>query len=373
MKTALIVIFVVLPLVGLAGGTVYYLYSKAEEVPLIYRTVGLQPASIVKKTVATGSIVPREEVAIKSQVSGVVESLHVQPGQKVRKNDLIARVRIIPNLVELNNAEARVRTARINLENLRREADRLKKLYDREVISEEEFLQSQDRATLAAEELETAETNLQLVREGASQKSGTQSNLIYSTVAGTVLEVPVKEGETVIEANSFNEGTSVATVADMSDLIFKGLVDESEVGKIREGMTLQIKVGAIDRVSFEGTLEYIAPKGFEQEGAVQFEVEASVQQKDSVVIRANYSANADIVLDRRDNVPALREAALQFEQRTPFVEVLVKESPQEFERREVELGLSDGINVEILGGLQEGEQVKIGRGIPAGSAPEPGA
>ncbi len=365
MKTFFI-IFIVVLVVAALGGTMYFLYSKSQEPQLVFKTDSPFVTSIVNKTVATGSIVPREEITVKSSVSGIIEKLFAEPGQRIRKGELIARIRIIPDLVNLNNAEARVRTAEINLQNARRELLRSEKLFENKIISEEEFNRFELDVTLREEELNVAESNVQLIKEGASKKTGTGNNLVYSTASGTILEVPVKEGETVIEANSFNEGTTVAAIADMSDLIFLGLVDESEVGKIEVGMPLDIKIGALERLRFRGVLEYIAPKGVDQEGTVQFEVKAAVDGSDEATIRANYSANADIVLERRDSVLAIREAWLQFAKDSTFVEILVNETPQVFERRTVQTGLSDGIKIEVTAGIDSNAKIKSGKGVPAG-------
>jgi HlyD family secretion protein len=260
-------------------------------------------------------------------------------------------------MVNLNAAESQVATAKITFDNARQELDRYKTLLDQKLISEIEFNRFQLDFQLRQKELETARSNLQLVKSGAIKGSGKVSNMVTSTVAGMVIEVPVKEGASVIESNNFNPGTTIAFVADMGDMIFDGRVDESEVGKIKEGMPLDIRIGAIDKQRFKGKLEYIAPKGEAIEGAIQFEIKASMEPAKDVFVRANYSANADIVLDRRDQVLAINEGLLQFEKDgSSFVEVEV--SPKKFEKRVIKTGLSDGINIEVLDGVTLADKIK---------------
>lgn len=338
------------------ASTLFFLYKKSEARPVVYQTVKPRVTEIVKKTVAPGAIVPRREVTIKPRVSGVIEKIFVQPGDYVKEKALIARIQIIPDVVSLNNAEAGLKSAQISYANAKKELERFQKLWEQKLISETEFNQHQVAFELRRQELETAENNLQLVKEGASRKSGKVSNLVHSTVEGMVLEVPVKEGGSVIEANNFNEGTTIAAIADMNDMIFQGRVDESEVGRIKEGMPVAISVGALGDQSFEGKLEYISPKGIAKEGTIEFEIKASIQLKPGVFIRANYSANADIILERRDKVLAIDESLVEFERGRAFVEV--ETQPQAFERREIELGLSDGVNVEVVSGLDASSRVK---------------
>jgi len=239
--------------------TLVFLYRKSEARPVVYQTATPRVMDITKKTVAPGAIVPRREVTLKPRVSGIIEKLFVQPGEYVKEKAVIARIQIVPDVVSLNNAEANVKSARISYENARKERERFQKLFDQKLISQTEFNQHQLGFQLRRQELETAQNNLQLVKEGASRGTGKVSNVVHSTVEGMVLEVPVKEGGSVIEANNFNEGTTIAAIADMSDMIFEGHVDESEVGKLEEGMPVRITVGALDEQSFEGKLEYIAP------------------------------------------------------------------------------------------------------------------
>jgi HlyD family secretion protein len=282
----------------------------------------------------------------------------VEPGDTVKKNGLIARIRVIPNMISLNNAEARFSQAQINLEDSKRELDRRYKLYQKRIISASEYQEYEMAYNSAKEELEAAGNNLQLIREGVTKNPGEETNtLIRSTIDGMILDIPVKEGRSVIETNNFNEGTTIAVIADMKEMIFKGKVDESEVGKIKPGMNLILSVGAIEKEKFDAKLEYISPKGVEEEGAIQFEIRAKLKLKKSHFIRAGYSANADIVLEKRDNVLAIQESLLQFEADKAFVEV--ENGTQQFEKRYIEVGISDGIHIEIVNGLSKDDKVKV--------------
>ena len=336
--------------------TLVFLYRKSEAQPIVYETV--QPAllDIVQKTVAPGALVPRREVTIKPHVSGVIEKLLIQPGQVVKNGALVARIRIMPNMVQVDQAETKVHQAEISFQSAQSEAERFKQLYTQNLISQTENNQYQLAAQLRKAELDAAESNRDLLIQGTSKKSTRVANVVVSTAEGTVLEVPIKEGASVIEANTFNEGTTIASVADMSDMIFDGRVDESEVGKIRAGLPVAISVGALGSERFEGTLEYIAPKGVEKDGTIEFEVKAALSLKAGIIIRANYSANADIILDRRDRALAISESVVLFDKGQTFVEVETK--PQHFERRAVKLGLSDGINVEVLSGVDANTRIK---------------
>lgn len=356
MKKVLLGLFIVVFL-GLSAWLGYYFYKKSNTDPVVYNTEAPFEADIVKKTVATGSIVPRKEVQVKSQVSGIVEELHVEAGQVVKKGQLLAKIRIVPNMVSVNNAETQLQTARINFNEAKRELARYEQLYEQKVIPEQEYRKYKSDYDLKREALQAAESNLLLVREGASRKSGQSSNLVYSTIDGMLLDVPVKVGTSIIERNNFNEGTTIATVADMRSLIFEGKIDESEVGKLKENMDLLLTIGAIEGKVFSAKLEYIAPKGVLEEGSIKFPIRAQVLLDDKDFIRAGYSANADIVLDKRENVLAIKESMLKFEKEQPYVEV--EKSPQVFEKRLVKTGLSDGINIEIVSGLNKKEKIKV--------------
>ena len=351
-------IFVGLVILAVFAGTLVFLYNKSRKKTVVYKTTTPVITSIIKKAVATGSIVPRKEIEIKPQVSGVVDQIHVEAGDSVNQGDLLARVKIIPDLVNLNQAESRLKKARIRLDDAKKSCDRSEKLFKKGIIAESELQEDELDYNTAQEEVVAAETNLELVKDGIAKTMGTTSNtLIRSTIAGMVLDVPVEEGNFVIETNNFNDGTTIATVADMGKMIFEGTVDESEVGKIKPGMDLILTVGAIEHESFHASLEYISPKGVEEKGAIQFEIRAKVKLKGSHFLRAGYSANADIVLDKRDNILAINESLLQFDSDKPFVEVAI--GPQQFEKRSIQTGLSDGINIEIVSGLEKTDKIKI--------------
>lgn len=343
-------------LIGSMGFLGFFVYKKSEKPKNVFATDSTFVTNIEKKTVATGAINPRREIEIKSQVSGVVEKLFVEPGDQIKSGQLIAKIKIIPDVVALNNAEARLKEAIINHKNSEQEMKRQKRLFDERVISELDYNQYLLTYNLNKQQVEAAENNLELIKEGASKKSGAVSNLVKSTVAGMVLDVPVEEGNFVIETNTFNDGTTIASVADMSELIFEGKVDEAEVGKLKEGMQLKLTIGALDTVKFFADLEYISPKGIEEEGAIQFEIRAAVKQREDYFLRAGYSANADIVLDKKEKVLAVKESNVLFEENKTFVEVALGE--QQFEKTEITTGISDGINIEVLSGLNEDQKIK---------------
>lgn len=353
-----IFLFSILTAVGfLFLGTGVFLYAKSVESPVVYETGKPFSTDIVLKTVATGKIIPRLEVDIKSQVSGVVETIYVQPGDLVNEGDLLAKIRIIPDMERLSAAESQLESARINLNNADRELERAQKLFGDKLISETELNKYELDYALQREAVSAAIDNVALIKEGATSKSGKISNQVKATVSGTVLDVPVKEGTFVIETNTFNEGTTIATIADMTDMIFEGKVDESEVGKLRQGMELVLDIGAIESEPFVAELEYISPKGVDDQGTIKFDIRAAIKLKSTHYLRAGYSANADIVLDKRENVLAINEKNLIFADGKAYVDVEI--APQRFERREVATGLSDGINIEIVQGLEDDEIIKL--------------
>jgi HlyD family secretion protein len=357
MKTFLRIFLGLIVLVVFVG-TIYFLYDKSQAKPVMFETVSPFVAdSIIKKTVATGSVTPRKEIEIKPQVSGIIDKLYVEPGEMVKEGDLIARIKIIPNMVNLNNAESRVNQAEINLADAKLEYDRMKELLEKGVIPRAEFEDVELAYNSAKQELEAAENNLQLILEGETKSnSATTNTLVRSTIEGMVLDVPVEIGNSVIEANTFNDGTTIASIADMGDMIFEGKIDETEVGKLSEGMPLILTIGAIDDAKFTAALEHISPKGVEENGAIQFEIKANISLQASHFIRAGYSANADIVLERVDSVLAIPENLLQFDNDSAYVEI--ETGPQEFEKRYIKTGLSDGINIEVTEGLAMDEKIK---------------
>ncbi len=357
MKKVLRILGIVI-LIGAFGGTLFFLYNKSKKKPEFYETKNPFVSNVIMKTVATGSVVPRFEIEIKPQVSGIIDELFVVAGDKITKGQVIARIKIIPDMVTLNSAETRLNRAKINFEDAKIDYDRQQKLFDKDVISYEEFKSAKVGYDSAKEEMTAAENNLDLIKNGVTKKAETATNtLVRSTIDGMVLDVPVEVGNSVIQANTFNDGTTIAAVADMHDMIFEGKVDETEVGKIKEGMPIELEIGAIDKEKFEAFLEYISPKGVEENGAIQFEIKAKVELKNDQFIRAGYSANANIVLDRRDSVLVIPEGMLVFENDSSFVEIQ-KGEEQQFEKRYVQTGLSDGINIEIKDGLKQEDKVK---------------
>ncbi len=357
MKKTLFIITAIL-IAALLVYTMIYLYGKSQEKPISYNTEKPVFTDIIQKTVATGSVKPRKEIDIKPVVSGIIIELYIEPGQLVKQGDLLAKVKVIPDMVTLNAAENRLERAQIAIDNSVIDFERNKKLFDQGVISYADFQPFDLAQRNARTELDAAEDNLRIIRDGVSKRNSAAANtLVRSTISGMVLSVPTEVGKSVIEVNNFNEGTTIATIADMTDLIFEGKVDESEVGKIREGMDLILTIGAIDGQTFSAVLEYISPKGVEENGAIQFEIKAAVALDENLFIRAGYSANANVVLARRDSVLAINEALVQFESDSvAFVEVST--GGQNYDKRRVKLGLSDGINVEIIEGVAPTDSIK---------------
>jgi len=351
-------IFMILVVVALVGWVVFYVYNQSKQDPVVYETESAEVTDIIKKTVATGSVVPRKEIEIKPQESGIITNLYVEPGDVVKRGDLIAKIQIIPEMVQVNSAELQLRKAQISLKNSEIEFKRKKELYDTGVIPESQFLEEQLKFETAKADQQAADNHLQLIKEGVTRNMTGQTNtLIRSTINGMVLDVPVEEGNSVIKSNTFNDGTTVAMVADMGEMIFEGKVDETEVGKIKHGMDLLLSIGAIEEEKYEAFLEFIAPKGVEENGAIQFEIKAAVKLKEGQFIRAGYSATADIVLDRRDSVMAIKEKLITFSNDSAFVDV--ETAPQVFEKRQIQTGLSDGIKIEILEGIAKEDKLKI--------------
>jgi HlyD family secretion protein len=341
----------------LVVGTGWFLYAKSQEKPVVYQTSTPRRADIVLKAVATGSVLPRKEVAIKPLVSGIVDELYVEAGQQVRDGAPIAKIRVIPDMSRLSDAESRLNKARISLADAEREHARQRALFEEGTVARAELDRAEIALQQAREDVEASENSLDIVKSGTSERvAAAATTLVRATISGMVLDVPVEVGNSVIQANNFNEGTTIASIADMTDMIFEGQVDESEVGKIRPGMELVLTIGALPEERLGATLEYIAPKGVEEEGAIQFEIRADVAEREGLLLRANYSANADIVLDKREQVLAIDEALLQFDGEQAFVEV--ETAPQTFERREIETGLSDGIQIEVVSGLAEDDKIK---------------
>lgn len=339
--------------------TLWFLYQKSVEKPDVFLIEKPVKGSIVKKTIANGAIEPRQEVAVKPVVSGVIREVFIEAGDVVKQGDKLATIQIVPDMLSLNQAENRVRSSEIALSSAQLDFDRNQPLAVKGVISAAEMQVFDIALRNAKQEKEAAEDALQLVRDGISRSSkGATNTIVRSPIDGMVLDVPVKVGTSVIERNNFNEGTTIASVADMQDLIFKGKVDESEIGKVNTGMEVILTIGAIDKETFPAKLEYIAPKGVDEEGAIKFEVRAAVTPKEGSFIRANYSANADIVLDRRDSVMTIPERLVQFNATGDSAFVEVQTTPQAFEKRQIKTGLSDGINIEVVSGIDMNAELK---------------
>jgi HlyD family secretion protein len=367
-------IILLLLIVVIFGVALSYLWSKNQEDPIKYASEGLSVQTIVVKTVATGSIVPKEEILIKPNISGVIEKIYIEAGEYVKQGDLIAQIRVIPNVSNLTSAKNNIasnrnamQTAEINFKTQKTIFDRQKELFDKGVISANEFdqvnntyLQAKQRVEQTRIDVIQSRQNYDIIKTGTTSGLGNVAQTqVRATVSGMVLDVPVKAGNQVIEANNFNEGTSIAALADVKQMIFEGKVDESEVGKIKEGLPLEITVGAIEDQKFDAVLDYIAPKGVAQNGAIQFEIKGSLKTIDSTFIRAGLSANASIILEKAEEVLALKEALVQYDKNTqkPYVEIEMGD--QDFKRQDVELGISDGIFVEVRKGITIDDKIKV--------------
>ena len=345
-------------ILGFLFSMAYYIKTNSRSA-ITYETSKLSKQTIEEKIVATGSVVPEDEVNIVPQISGIIDEIFVEEGDEVVAGDLLAKIKVVPNEQSLNSAEGRVKTARIVLNNSTKEFERNKKLFDKGVISEQDFNSVELRYNQDQQNLENALSDLQIIRLGSVGGSALTNTNVRSTVSGTVLQVPVKEGDQAIEANTFNPGTTIATVADLNKMIFEGRVDEGEVGKLEIGMDLKISLGAIEEKEYDAKLTLIAPKGIEVAGAIQFKIEGEVFLDDEYVVRAGYSANATIITDVKKDILSINESLLQFDNSTkkPFVEVQI--SGQKFERKDIELGISDGVYAEVLGGVSESDNIKI--------------
>lgn len=341
-------------------GTFIFLYQKSKPKTTVYETVTPEIADLEKTTVATGKVEPRDEVLIKPQISGIISEVYKEAGQTIKQGEVIAKVKVIPELGQLNSAESRVRVAEISTAQAETDHERIKKLYNDKLISREDYEKSEVEIKKAREELQTAKDTLEIIKEGITKNSASfSSTLIRSTIDGLILDVPIKVGNSVIMSNTFNDGTTIATVANMNDLIFKGKIDETEVGRIHEGMPVKLTIGALQNLTFDAELEYISPKGVEENGANQFEIKAAVHAPDSVQIRSGYSANAEIVLQRAQKVLAVPEGIIEFSGDSTFVWVMTDSIPeQKFERRQIKTGMSDGIKLEIKEGLTGKEKVR---------------
>ena len=345
-------------ILGALFATAYFIKTNNKSV-IEYDTESALITSIEKKTVVTGKVIPEDEVEIKPQIQGIIEGLFVEEGDLVQAGDLLAKIKVVPNEQNLNSASGRLQNSKIVLNNAKIEYDRNKDLLDKGIISQQQFQTVELQYNQALQSVSNAASDLEIIRSGSAGGAASANTNIRATVPGTVLEIPVEEGFQVIASNSFNAGTTIATIADMKKMIFEGKVDEAEVGKLRVGMPLEVNLGAIEDHSLQAELKFIAPKGNEEQGAVQFIIEADLFLNDSIFIRAGYSANASLILEKKDSIMAISEALLQFDRETekPYVQVLI--GAQEFERRDVEIGISDGVHVEILSGITMEDKIKV--------------
>ncbi len=338
-------------------GTFVYLFAKSRPKEIIYKEIPVEIKDIRKTSVVTGRIEPRNEVNIKPQINGIISELYKEAGQMVREGEVIARLKVIPDMGSLSSAESRLRLAELNLKQAETDYRREKQLYDKDLVSADEYDKVVQSLKQAEEEHAAAKEALEVIRDGVSSTNATGSTtLVRSTITGLILDIPVKVGNSVIQANTMNDGTTVATVADMSDLIFNGSIDETEVGALHEGMPMSITLGALPDYRSEAFLEYISPKAVEKNGSNQFEIKAALSRSSDVTIRSGYSANAEIVLQEAKGVLSLQESALEFRGDSTFV--YLKTGEKQYESRPVVTGISDGIDIEIKSGLKEGDVVR---------------
>lgn len=342
-------------------GTFVFLYIKSQPQPEVYDEFTLQRMDIRKTTVVTGKIEPRNEVNVKPQISGIITEILKEAGETVQEGEVIAKVKVIPDMGSLSAAQSRLRLAEINRKQAQTDYDREKTLFDKGLVAADEYDKIAQALRQAREEVDAAQDNLEVVRDGVSKSNvSASSTLIRSTITGLILDIPVKVGNSVILANTFNDGTTIATVANMNDLIFRGNIDETEVGRLSTGMTMKITIGALQDLKFDARLEYIAPKATDQNGANQFEIKAAVNLPSNATnIRSGYSANAEIVLAEAKNVLAVQESAIEFDSDDTYVYVIKGEGDkQTYERRKVQTGISDGINIEIRSGVKPNERIR---------------
>jgi len=349
---------IILLILGILFASAFFIKSNSKS-SIVYDTQTLITTTIEEKIVATGKVLPEDEVNIVPQIAGIIQEIYVEEGDEIFAGDLIARIKVVPNEQTLNSAEGRVKNAQIVMKNSKIEFERNKALYKKEIISEQEYNSSELRYNQDMQNLSNTKSDLQIIKLGSSGGSSITNTNIRATVSGTILEIPVEEGDQVIQANTFNAGTIIATIADLNQMIFEGQVDEGEVGKLKVGMPLAVTLGAIENKEYEAKLRLIAPKGTEVAGAIQFKIEGEVYLDDEYVVRAGYSANASIITDKKSDITAISEALLQYDSKTkkPYVEV--ETSSQKFVRRDVELGISDGVNAELLSGVKKSDKIKV--------------
>ena len=358
MKKVLLILLLIVFILGAFGAASYFINSNKKSIET-FETVTPFTSTIIKKTVAAGTVIPEDEVEIKPQISGIIEKIFVEEGDKIKTGDLIARIKVVPNEQSLNSAKNRIQNSQIVLDNAKISYDRNKTLFDKGIISSQDFERAELAYDQAKQEVRNAQSDLQIIKKGSVGGTAANTN-IRATVSGTILVIPVKEGDQVIESNTFNAGTSIATIADLGKMIFEGKVDEAEVGKLKPNSELKVSLGAIENKEFDAKLTFVAPKGIEESGAVQFKIKADVNLDDNYFIRAGYSANASIELEKKEDILVIDEGLLRFDAKNddkPYVEIEIGE--QKFEKKFIELGISDGKNIEILSGLKEGDKIKV--------------
>ena len=341
-------------------GTFVFLWQKSQPKEVVYNEFTPKLEDIQKTTIITGKIEPRNEVNIKPQISGIITELYKEPGDYVNAGDVIAKVKVIPDMGQLSSAEARVRLSDINLKQAQVNYDREENLYNMKLVSADEFDKIKQALQQAKEEKVAAIDALQVVRDGVSKSNASASStLIRSTISGRILDIPVKVGNMVILSNNFNDGTTIASVANMNDLIFRGNIDETEVGQLVNDMPMKITIGALQDLKFDANLEYISPKAVENNGANQFEIKAAVKLAEGSQIRSGYSANAEIVLSSVSKVLSVPESAIEFSGDSTFVYIIKGEGKNKtYERTQVTTGLSDGVNIEIKKGVTQKDKVR---------------
>jgi HlyD family secretion protein len=342
-------------------GTFAFLYVKSQPKEKVYSIETPKYGNVIKTTVVTGTVEPRDKILIKPQISGIIEKVYKKAGDRITVGEVIAKVKVIPDLGSLSSAESKVRTSDINYKQAKIDYDRNKKLYDKQLISKSDFESYILKLKTNKEDLEASRESLEITRSGITKNMAKYSStLIRSTITGIILDLPIKMGNSVILANTFNDGTTIATVANMNDLIFDGKIDETEVGKLSIGMPIQLTIGALQDVKLDASLEFISPEGTETNGANLFEIKAAVHSAGGVQIRSGYSSNAEIVLDRADHVLTIPESTVEFDNNKAYVYVLTsgKNKKQTFKRKVVTVGLSDGINIGVTGGLTARDKVR---------------
>ena len=345
--------------------TFYFLWKQSQPAPVVYELVAPEQRDVVKQTIATGTLEARTQVELKPQITGVVTELRVKPGQTVKAGDLVAVIRVIPDMNQLTQAQSSVESARISLEEVEREAERTQRLFDKGVVSKEENEQAQSNLASARDRVAAAKAQVEVITRGSSARAGSVNTTeVRSSMSGTVLNVPVKVGSSVSGSSSFSEGTTIATVADMKDIIFHGNIDETEVAKLSVGMGVTLIPGSMQDVKIPATLDYISPEGTLVNGAKMFELKATATIPEGVEIRSGYSVNANIVLSEARQALSINETCVEFDGGKPYVYRLTSpeadEKNQKWERIPVELGISDGVYVVVKSGVKKDD---ILRGI----------